>query len=261
MASQSGIVPSQDTVDHRTMCKYGENCYQTNPMHLEKYRHPMSKKSSESPKKNDKDRKMTSESEPEAKKPKLAVVDDITDQKDKENEAPTKEVEETDEPKVDKDADEPEVDQEEVELIPDSPSDVKESIKQKFLVDMPKDFYHFWDFCKERNHEKPEDALWQICGLKMVGPFEVLSGQLKRSGNRKLDDYLCHWRYYYDTPEFQTVIVDPKTDFHIGYFRVKLLTRFADPQSRAVVIIIFANVSVRTYVPTFQNIPNKTNVA
>jgi hypothetical protein len=40
-------------------------------------------------------------------------------------------------------------------------------------------------------------------GLLLVGPFDVLSGNLKRANTRKLSLYLIHWRYYYDPPEFQ----------------------------------------------------------
>lgn len=29
-----------------------------------------------------------------------------------------------------------------------SPMDVKENIKESFLVNMPEDFYQFWEFCK-----------------------------------------------------------------------------------------------------------------
>ena len=32
--------------------------------------------------------------------------------------------------------------------LPPSPTDVKENIKQKFLVEMPDDFYQFWEFCQ-----------------------------------------------------------------------------------------------------------------
>ena len=38
---------------------------------------------------------------------------------------------------------------------------------------------------------------------------------------RSQNDLLCHWRYKYDVPEFQTVLAsaDDKNTFHIGYFR------------------------------------------
>ena len=38
---------------------------------------------------------------------------------------------------------------------PPSPSDDKENIKQKFLVDMPHDFYLLWNFAKNLNTKKP----------------------------------------------------------------------------------------------------------
>ena len=41
-ATPEGIIlGSEDKVkDVRQMCKYGENCYQKNPMHHQKFRHP-----------------------------------------------------------------------------------------------------------------------------------------------------------------------------------------------------------------------------
>eukprot|EP00069_Balaena_mysticetus_P001423 bmy_15277T0 len=33
-------------------------------------------------------------------------------------------------------------------------------------------------------------------------------------------NFNLHWRFYYDPPEFQTIIIgDCKTEFHMGYFR------------------------------------------
>lgn len=39
--------------------------------------------------------------------------------------------------------------------LPPSPSDIKQSIKQKFLVEMPDDFYQFWDFCESISGSNP----------------------------------------------------------------------------------------------------------
>ena len=33
-------------------------------------------------------------------------------------------------------------------MLPASPENIKENIKQKFLVEMPEDFYEFYEFCK-----------------------------------------------------------------------------------------------------------------
>ena len=38
---------------------------------------------------------------------------------------------------------------------PESPVDVRENIRSKFLVDMPEDFYLFWDFAKTINSKNP----------------------------------------------------------------------------------------------------------
>ena len=53
----------------------------------------------------------------------------------------------------------------------------------------------------------------------MVGPYEIISG--KEFETTKLNDSLCHYRYYRDPPEFQTVLAstDESSNFHIGYFR------------------------------------------
>jgi hypothetical protein len=62
-------------------------------------------------------------------------------------------------------------------------------------------------------------AVLASCGLTLVGPFDVLSGDLCQ-GSYTASQYLCHWRYFYDPPEFQTVLRgDDKTQFHMGYFR------------------------------------------
>jgi hypothetical protein len=45
---------------------------------------------------------------------------------------------------------------EEEEDLPPTPENEKEAIKQKFLVDMPEDFYSFWSFCKSLSPDKPE---------------------------------------------------------------------------------------------------------
>jgi len=115
--------------------------------------------------------------------------------------------------------DEEEEDEEDTEdILPPSPLDIKENIRQKLIVEMPEDFFAFWNFCKERNPSNPADAL-SPAGLVLVGAYDILSGKLKDSNNRIQSDYLCHYRFYYDVPEFQTVIASKENDFHIGYFR------------------------------------------
>jgi hypothetical protein len=45
------------------------------------------------------------------------------------------------------------------EDLPPTPEDEKEAIKQKFLVEMPEDFYSFWSFCKTLSPDKPEGTV------------------------------------------------------------------------------------------------------
>ena len=229
--------------DGRQMCKYGKECYQKNPMHTEKFKHPSDNDSVNKGQKaapegvdeqnqnpNGAKRKLSEEEEEKvdagAKKgepsKKVAKVDE------KENEKP--------EDEVGDDEDEDEEDKE--DLLPPSPLDIKENIRQKLLVEMPEDFFAFWNFCKERNPSNPADAL-SPAGLVLVGAYDIVSGKLKDSNNRIPSDYLCHYRcvimqlharsnllmdhlyfrFYYDVPEFQTVIASKENDFHIGYFR------------------------------------------
>ena len=62
------------------------------------------------------------------------------------------------------------------------------------------------------------DALKSALGLQLVGPYDILAG--KHKGIKPKASYLLHWRYYYDPPEFQTVVRgDDNTQFHMGYFR------------------------------------------
>ncbi|XP_045125839.1 histone PARylation factor 1-like isoform X4 [Portunus trituberculatus] len=103
-------------------------------------------------------------------------------------------------------------------LVQDSPEEARFSVEQKFLLEMPSDFFDFWECCTNINKEKPEEALLKA-GLTLVGPYDVLTGKLKKIKERKVSHYVCHWRYYYDPPEFMTVIAGDKDEFHIGYYR------------------------------------------
>ena len=53
-------------------------------------------------------------------------------------------------------------DEHENELLPPSPTNVKEKIKQKYLTEMPEDFYLFWEFCQFINQEKPCGILYHL---------------------------------------------------------------------------------------------------
>lgn len=216
---------------NRPPCKYGQDCYQKNPMHHEKFRHPGDKENHASQGENNTkehaakrplqpEKDAANEEETPSKKTRIeenpqetaagdaAVVGEPSkDDKGGKVDAPTA----AEESAIEHEPDEP--------LLPTSPADPKENLKQKFGVEMPEDFYEFWKFCQVLNGQNPEDALLAQCGLKLVGPFDVYRGALKESNNRKASDYLCHWRYQYDPPEFQTILASQETDFHIGYYR------------------------------------------
>ena len=119
------------------------------------------------------------------------------------------------------DEEEPHVqdDSEQVPVFADWPKDPLKSVEQKFLTKMPEDFVSFWDFCKGINRENPREAFLKTCGLLLVGPYDIYCG--KEFKSTKLNDYLCHYRYYRDPPEFQTILasVEESSNFHIGYFR------------------------------------------
>ncbi len=56
--------------------------------------------------------------------------------------------------------------------------DPQQFIKHKFLMEMPPEFFLFWDFCKAnaKKEQKPENIFVKF-GLKLVGPFDVLAGR------------------------------------------------------------------------------------
>lgn len=77
-------------------------------------------------------------------------------------------------------------------------------IRSKFLVEMPTDFYEFWSFCEAntKGDSKPEN-LFSKFGLSLVGPFDVLAKKFHNIAPFEPGEYLRHWRFYYDPPEFQ----------------------------------------------------------
>lgn len=82
-------------------------------------------------------------------------------------------------------------------------NDVEKIIKDLFLVEMPADFFQFYEFCKSLSKNNPLMACKSAC-LKLVGPYDVLNGKIKSSDSTSdKEKYLVHWRYYYDPPEFQ----------------------------------------------------------
>lgn len=96
------------------------------------------------------------------------------------------------------------------------PVDVPSRIETVFLVKMPNDFYSFYDFCKNLDKNNPCRALAAV-DIKLVGPFDLFDKELKQFSK---EDGLRHYRYYYDPPEFLTVLTcNNDQELHYGYFR------------------------------------------
>uniref|UniRef100_A0A1B6FYY8 PBZ-type domain-containing protein n=2 Tax=Cuerna arida TaxID=1464854 RepID=A0A1B6FYY8_9HEMI len=203
--------------DPRTPCKYGLNCYQTNKLHKEKYKHPQSSL-----------QVRTKSPEIPAKRQKLDTSDVSTvlpsnRERNNHSEPPKKSVEKESREKIDDDASKCILIKNKVRTSESRKVELetnnKELIKQLFLLEMPPDFFSFWEMCETMNKNDPTNALKAI-KLKLVGPFDVLAGKVTDVYEEDLPDFLKHWRYYYDPPEFQTVICSENSScYHMGYFR------------------------------------------
>ncbi|XP_059958649.1 histone PARylation factor 1 isoform X1 [Mesoplodon densirostris] len=102
----------------------------------------------------------------------------------------------------------------------DVPSDLRTEAESHYRLSLPEDFYHFWRFCEGLDPEQPADSLSASLGLRLVGPYDILAGKHKMKKKSASLNFNLHWRFYYDPPEFQTIIIgDCKTEFHMGYFR------------------------------------------
>ena len=220
-------------------CKYGANCYQKNPEHKAKFKHPESEPAKENKKerevvdhveavttvcngKTNKEnienkRRLSSNSETEEMEAKRKRVQKFSSSEEsQEEEEDTKEGEGKKESKV----------EEKLEIyddiITELSSDITEDIRSKFLITMPEDFYIFFEFCKSLNSKAPLEALSSV-GLKLCGPYELplLGNNIPAESPSSQRLYLTHGRFYYDPPELCSVICETnyQSGFHIGYFR------------------------------------------
>ncbi|XP_020389304.1 histone PARylation factor 1 isoform X1 [Rhincodon typus] len=99
------------------------------------------------------------------------------------------------------------------------PEELRQEVQDLYKLRMPEDFYHFWEFCERQDPENPCEALKSSLGLRLVGPYDILAGKHKAT-KKSEPNYLLHWRYFYDPPEFQTIINgDSEKQHHLGYFR------------------------------------------
>lgn len=93
-------------------------------------------------------------------------------------------------------------------------------IKTKFLVEMPDDFYQLWNFCKANagDSQRPE-CVFEKFDLELIGPFDVLAGKFDKARRFEPAEYLRHWRFFYDPPEFQSIMKRKGCGVHFGYWR------------------------------------------
>ncbi|XP_044763037.1 histone PARylation factor 1 [Coccinella septempunctata] len=234
--------------DPRIPCHYGRKCYQKNPNHHTKYKHPpdpkrkkhfihddvkrkkltdtvADNKTTIDQKQIDNDEnstKVLSEtSEESPKKKEVLINNNVSDSESESESKDTSPISNADQESIPSSLDVE--DEQKPEAIPCSHENghnneySRNYIKSKFLLEMPKDFYEFFSVCERLNPKDPSKALESI-GLKLVGPFDVLCGKFCGI-KKKSEDYLIHWRYYFDPPNFVTVLKgDDKTGYHIGYF-------------------------------------------
>lgn len=194
------------TDNGKAPCKYGKGCYQKNPAHLSKFSHPtpsesddqQNKRGATTPPLNETSKKLRSSRSPSGynlRSPRANANSELNSSRSPETKtepkpramiaARSKTNSVSDGPSQEKDLDfindcfdkETRFSQraEYKELL----KDPHQFIKHKFLVEMPTDFYLFWDFCKAnaKKDQKPENIFAKF-GLKLVGPFDVLAGRV-----------------------------------------------------------------------------------
>ncbi|KAF9416253.1 hypothetical protein HW555_006327 [Spodoptera exigua] len=212
--------------DPRMVCKYSSKCYQKNPEHHKRFKHPPLKIGKAinrakgrlspyarpsprgSPARQERHLSPSGNSEETMTKSDDVTVDSKPEQVDK-----------------------PEPEDQRVIELPENIAFYDKStdnslLKELFLVEMPDDFFKFFE-CISECGKTFEETLSSV-NLMAIGPFELLMGKLPNLDNKEL--YLVHWRFFYDPPEFQVtkylfrrivIFLEEKKDsqYHIGYFR------------------------------------------
>uniref|UniRef100_A0A1A9WGT1 Zf-CCHH domain-containing protein n=1 Tax=Glossina brevipalpis TaxID=37001 RepID=A0A1A9WGT1_9MUSC len=197
-------------------CKYWDKCYQRNEVHLRKYNHPHTT--------NDKGLDGKSENSTKANVQESGNIKNTED--DVQDKYETASLREEAMAKL-SGKNYMAMLQNRIKLSEQKEYDnlvqSNEFIRHKFLVEMPPDFYTFWKFLQQLNPNKDGQELLLFMEkqfqLQLVGPFEFLAGKFQKAKIREPGDYLRHWRFFYDPPEFQTVFVRKSTQIHYGYWR------------------------------------------
>lgn len=209
-------------------CKYWDKCYQRNEAHLEKYNHPSDRINA--PKVAPKRKVETAEGEVSTQTGSSVQSTTEMEEKNVENvgnyESETAELHEEAMSNI-AGKNYMEILEKRIRLSVqqeyDNLCETNEFIRHKFLVEMPPDFYEFWEFIntlkKDTTKAEALKHIETVFQLKLVGPFEFLAGKFHKAKIGEPGDYLRHWRFYYDPPEFQTVFVRSGTGVHYGYWR------------------------------------------
>ncbi|CAF1413694.1 unnamed protein product [Adineta steineri] len=187
----------------RPLCRYGAKCYRKHPDHLRDYRHPSNdKKEIENDNDDDDDDSLTAEptisfSVSSSKKE--------TSAPNSSSSSPVKQTTTSNNTTI--------------SLMELTELTGEKLLSELYQMKFPSDLHEFWKFCSNINKKNPRDVLKNLLNIELVGPFEILDGALKTC--KTLPNMNLHYRYYYDTPEFMTVIrtLDKQSQFHIGYYR------------------------------------------
>ena len=89
-------------------------------------------------------------------------------------------------------------------------------LRAEYGFDFPADLFRFWEFANRLAPLDPLNALADVLGIVLVGPFEVLHGRFDGRVPRR--SLLLHWRYHDDPPEFFTALAGNTDGLHWGYF-------------------------------------------
>ncbi|XP_078044132.1 histone PARylation factor 1 isoform X2 [Augochlora pura] len=209
--------------DSRIPCRYGAKCYQKNAAHHEKYKHL--------PSKNVKKQKGVTRGVTNKKRKKIENNEGLDDtpknvEKAEENVESVKQESELDNENPIK---HPSAQVTIASLLKDCnvslennkilSSEAQTIISHLFLTEMPEDFFQLFEFCKIISEKDPLNV-FKAAQLQLVGPYNVFDETFLSSKVDNKRSLLRHWRYYYDPPEFQTIIkVNSKEGSHIGYWR------------------------------------------
>ncbi|XP_017044301.1 histone PARylation factor 1-like [Drosophila ficusphila] len=228
-------------------CKYWDKCYQRNAAHLSKYNHPekLDEKRGDGAESKKVAPKRSASSQPKEKEKEKDLLSQPEEKIEPNTSCSSAEMEHKEEPKGSYESETAELHKEAMSNISgknymeilekrirlsvqkeyDNLCESNEFIRHKFLVEMPLDFYEFWKFVTglKSDPSKPKDAILEhldkVFQLQLVGPFEFLAGRFHGAKLGEPGDYLRHWRFYYDPPEFQTIFVRRGTGIHYGYWR------------------------------------------